>query len=874
MFSFTRADGVIGLSLRQDADPLEVGGIQIPTLELGGAATTGPDQAAPPTAEGDRLSLDATKTRRLTLRRALLSSRPAQLQAALERLPLSERGFNNLRLWFEADGPWLAGRVKVDEQEAAFTIRVALEAQADAPRRLLVFLGDVRLYAPLTIPAPLVGALLATAVVGAWPEAGTALRASGASLDLAPLDLVLPNALVASGWRLPNLKAVLLDSIEKRAGELRLAFTAERDATARDIVPLGPSAWIEGQRVPEPLAMADEKLYAGDRPGAEADYRRLLAEDESNGARAARVRLAALRLAASAPDTGPRGIDMTRRWPEFVPGWLTAALAAVQNDEPASAAELFAKVADLTTARGEAEDAHLARLAGEAARAAEVARAAAAAQCTTPGDDAPAAGAPFAAAPITDFTQGQEPAPQPHASAVPKPIVRTDPGNITSQTRAVYAAESDPETRDTALGNLLKGFDSLPVENQSAAYASFARVAESTGDLAHAEEAYWRGTNLDGRPEQTVDMLLAHARLLLSRGSDRAAVVDLEEALKLAPNNPHTVAARAELAFRDRDFPRARDLYDKLAELANAAEAVARETVLHRRAVLARAAGDEDDAEACFRELTALDPRQIEAREALADIAFQRGDLETAAQYLDEALHLLPPDALDAQLELRTKLGDIHIGLCDWDAARLDFEATLDQDPGNLATLEHLADVYERLDRFDEAASTCDQLSRLYHQSRKRAQALYRRGEILEERLGDEARAFDAFLKSSDLDPTFLPTALRLVEGFFRRGSFDDVTDLADELEKSQDLATLPLPIRLRLAISFALVQGGAAYGLAIVDRDDLAGDVTDAIAALKEAAPHLSTRSPDQLEPIVSFYDALGAEAAARSALAAASPS
>ena len=77
-------------------------------------------------------------------------------------------------------------------------------------------------------------------------------------------------------------------------------------------------------------------------------------------------------------------------------------------------------------------------------------------------------------------------------------------------------------------------------------------------------------------------------------------------------------------------------------KFAGAALAIARETLVHRRAVLADAQGDSADAEAFYRELAILNPRHGEARRALAEIALNRGDYGAAAVRLEEVLRLLP----------------------------------------------------------------------------------------------------------------------------------------------------------------------------------------------------------------------------------------
>src|SRR5262249_23533979 len=146
---------------------------------------------------------------------------------------------------------------------------------------------------------------------------------------------------------------------------------------------------------------------------------------------------------------------------------------------------------------------------------------------------------------------------------------------------------------------------------------------------------------------------------------------------------------------------------------------------------------------------------------------------------------LLPTDALDQLLDVRQRLGAVYVHLGDWEAARHFLELVLAQDPSRVAALELLVEVYERLSLFKEAAQACVRPSRLYFQPARRAAILYRQGEILRAYLDDEAAAFDAFLKSADLDPRFVPTMVRLVHYFWASGDWDMVAGVAGDLESA-----------------------------------------------------------------------------------------
>ena len=109
-----------------------------------------------------------------------------------------------------------------------------------------------------------------------------------------------------------------------------------------------------------------------------------------------------------------------------------------------------------------------------------------------------------------------------------------------------------------------------------------------------------------------------------------------------------------------------------------------------------------------------------------------------------------------------------------------------------------------------EAAKVCARLTRLYFEPSRRAAALYRQAEILRARLGNSAAALDAYLRSSDLDPRFVPARLRLVDHFWNCGDLDVVAELAN------DLSGVPLSpddepdLVARLAIATTTLRAGA----------------------------------------------------------------
>jgi tetratricopeptide (TPR) repeat protein len=420
----------------------------------------------------------------------------------------------------------------------------------------------------------------------------------------------------------------------------------------------------------------------------------------------------------------------------------------------------------------------------------------------------------------------------------------------------VYAALADPRARAEALGDLLRRALGMPADRRKAIYAALGESAEATGDLERAEQAYWRAATIEAEPALRANYLVSHARVLLARGEVQTAMTELEEAIQRVPHHAGALALLADLTFRTQDWTRARMLYAELEAAPDAAQAIARDLLVHRRAVLADAQGDIADAEAFYRELAILNPRHAEARRALAEIAIHRGDFGAAALRLEEVLRLLPLDAVEPLVEVRQRTGAVYVHLGDWGSARYYLELVLAQDPTRAPSLEYLVEVYERLGLYKEAGQACARLSRLVFEPDRRAAILYKQAEILREHLGDEDGAFDAYLKSSDLDPRFVPTMVRLVGYFWRQGDDTSLSEVAADLaaagfEPGDDLE---LAVRLVLGTAFSRRGGAAtkwslggrfdavvaahAFAEVAATRPDPAAALDKAMAALLDGAP------------------------------------
>jgi tetratricopeptide (TPR) repeat protein len=258
------------------------------------------------------------------------------------------------------------------------------------------------------------------------------------------------------------------------------------------------------------------------------------------------------------------------------------------------------------------------------------------------------------------------------------------------------------------------------------------------------------------------------------------AAADYEAALMADGENVAALDALADLSYRTRQLTRARALY---AQLADRGSSLSREEICRRRAELAEAAGDTDEANRLYAEAVQVNPGDLLGHEALARLALARGDDQGGYQHLKSVLELLPLDAVDRITELRRQLGELAVRLKQRDQARIFYEMVLSQDPARRDALEALVRIYIDQEEWEHAAESLARLSQLAIEPAERAELLFRRGEVLRLGLGDLDRANDAYLKAADLHPAHAPTLRRIVSYYYHEGDHGSLAEVVRDLE-------------------------------------------------------------------------------------------
>jgi tetratricopeptide (TPR) repeat protein len=420
-----------------------------------------------------------------------------------------------------------------------------------------------------------------------------------------------------------------------------------------------------------------------------------------------------------------------------------------------------------------------------------------------------------------------------------------------------YARLDDLPARNRAWQDLIAKEPALPDSYRARLHMALAEAAERAGDLSAAEELLDKAVKFDRSPRLRVDQLVARARQLIARGENAKAEEQVAEALAINAEAPAALALAADLAYLAQDWEKARASYARLAALPATPPVVPPATLAFRRAELAEMFGDQAEAEAAYRQLVALEPQNDAAREALAGFSLLRGDLAEAALHLQDVVELLPREAVDRLTQVRQRLGQVYLNLGDLQAARANLELTLASEPDRASTLELLATTYSRLGLHREAATMCERLSRVLTDPSRKAEALFREGEILRVALGDAEGASEAYLRASDLDPSFAPALARLVSYYWSHGELAKLADVGGDLVQASFVPKVDEDdLGLLVTVAALLDHRDEALAKLALESAMLGAPLRAELAArrLGELVGKVAHGSLDALDPVLAF--------------------
>jgi tetratricopeptide (TPR) repeat protein len=163
--------------------------------------------------------------------------------------------------------------------------------------------------------------------------------------------------------------------------------------------------------------------------------------------------------------------------------------------------------------------------------------------------------------------------------------------------------------------------------------------------------------------------------------------------------------------------------------------------------------GDRDTAKKHFRAIIEQDPNDLRAHSEVADIAWEQGEWQEAADALIGRARLeRDPEVLRA---LCFRLGIIYADkLVDVPMALKSFQRALTYNPDDIQTLERLADLATQAGEWKLALGACERLVKAEADPDRRAQHLHRVARIFKQGFGDMKRAERALNLALDAAPT------------------------------------------------------------------------------------------------------------------------
>jgi tetratricopeptide (TPR) repeat protein len=311
----------------------------------------------------------------------------------------------------------------------------------------------------------------------------------------------------------------------------------------------------------------------------------------------------------------------------------------------------------------------------------------------------------------------------------------------------------------------------------------------------------------------------------------------LESALAESSDHPAALEALADLCFRGHELPRARELY---ARLGDRGVRLAPDALAHRRGELAEAANDRADARLFYLTAAETNPASLEARESLARLALVEGDRPAAIRWLKQVEALLPLTQVARRTDVRHQLAELHARAGEPGIARVYLELVLAENQDSASALELAAGVYAQLGQWELAARALERLSFVVESVERRADLLYRRGEIYRRRLNDPERATDCYLKAIDLAPDHAPTIRRVVDHYWSAGDWASVSELGGDLARTGPPLADASTFGLRWALATVLASRDLAtaqtrLGRVPLDAEEIRGLLSH--VAVRQAA-------------------------------------
>jgi len=290
------------------------------------------------------------------------------------------------------------------------------------------------------------------------------------------------------------------------------------------------------------------------------------------------------------------------------------------------------------------------------------------------------------------------------------------------------------------------------------AYAGLAGLEPD--DSLKAAKYYARADLYDGTENYT--RAVSDFRRVLEYEPDNAAALRRLERLYAMLNNP---AAQIEVLKREifaRQEPKV-------------------QVLLHLRiGALWEAQSKADEAIAAYNKVTAIDPGETDALEALRRLHWQEGHWRELADTLEKYAGTVP-DA-ERKVQLYHEMARVfEENLSDLNRAVSSLEAAIEVDPKHLETLTELERLYEATESWRNELNVLGRQLELLRDAGELHRVHFKMGAIQEEKTNDPAGATASYVKAHDLQPQHLETLNALERLYDKAGDASRLVRVLEE---------------------------------------------------------------------------------------------
>jgi tetratricopeptide (TPR) repeat protein len=349
----------------------------------------------------------------------------------------------------------------------------------------------------------------------------------------------------------------------------------------------------------------------------------------------------------------------------------------------------------------------------------------------------------------------------------------------------------------------------LDTDNLEAArVVAEARLKKRRHEEAHEllERLAKRGAEGDLESEELAGIHLKLAQTAEALGKNEQAGQAFEKALDLAPANHQVLTQYGYHLARQGHWERAVDLHLQILDKYRHRLEPNEVADIHCLAAQGQIKlGKPEEAVSQYRQALKANPRHLPALRASVDLSRQLGRFDETVTLLSQLRELSANPA--TRLKLSTQVGDVLSENLNKPADAADaYGLALEEEPNNIDLLEKLRKVFVHAERYEKAVETLERLAHLVATDRQRARFLRIAGDIERERLDDDDRALEFYLRAlrhAPLDKRAHGSAVKILN---RMRNWRRMTALYEEL-----LRRLPPPIAgqtdRRLGILAELVE-------------------------------------------------------------------